>query len=105
MPSRHHFSSRRSATNQTRRQFRLIGVGVLVTTVAALAWPAPPPRVADAPSGGKPFVWGRDSVWRALESSFAESRAKGCTSEGAARATTDSIDRRLATLRAERIPA
>ena len=105
MPSRRHFSNHRSAAQQTRRRFRLIGAGVLVATVAALAWPAPPPHVADAPSGGKPFVWGRDSLWRALETSFAESRSKGCLVERAARAASDSIDRRLAKLRAAQIPA
>ena len=73
--------------------------------MAALAWPARAPRVADAPAGGKPFAWGRDSLWRALETSFAANRADGCTHELQVHAAIDSIDGLLGGLRVRRITA
>ncbi len=94
-----------SAKNQTHHLLRVIGVGALVATVAALAWPAPPPDVADAPVGAQRFVWGRDSVWSALESSFASNRADGCTHERFARSMARSVDAMLARLRKERTTA
>jgi len=94
-----------SAKNQTHRRLRVIGGGALVAAVAALAWPAPPPDVAGAPAGAQKFVWGRDSLWSALETSFANSRTDGCTHERAARAAADSVDAMLARLRTERTTA
>src|SRR5687767_13447799 len=94
-----------STKRQTRRPVRLIGFAALVTSVAALAWPAAPPDVADAPTGARQFVWGRDSVWSALESSFTTSRTGGCTNERAARAAEDSIGATLEGLRTERTSA
>lgn len=91
--------------NNTNRRLRLVGLGVLAASLAALAWPARLPRVADAPAGGKPFAWGRDSLWSALESSFAANRANGCAQERAIRAAADSIDGMSGRLRAERITA
>src|SRR5687768_897716 len=92
-----------TALKQRLRRLRAIAVALLVSTVAALAWPAAMPRVAEAPVGGKPFAWGRDSLWTALETSFAASRVDGCSHEVAVRASADSIDRMLGGLRQERI--
>ncbi len=89
----------------TNRRLRVAGIGLLALTVCALAWPASAPRVADAPRGAQPFAWGRDSLWRALETSFVASRAEGCGQARALRAAVDSIDARLGSLRVERIPA
>ena len=97
--------SYRSAWNQTRRRLRVIVAGALAATLAALTWPAPPPDVAAAPAGARRFVWGRDSLWNALEISFATSRADGCSHERAARAAADSLDLTLARLRTERTSA
>ena len=93
-----------SAKSQILRPLRVVAVGTLLATVA-LAWPAPPPDVADAPAGARRFVWGRDSLWSALETSFAAGRSAACTNERRARAAADSIDATLARLRTERTPA
>ena len=93
-----------SAKNQTPHLLRAIGFGTAVVVVA-LAWPASAPDVADAPAGAHPFVWGRDSLWIALESSFVTSRAAGCGSGGVALASMDSIDTALGRLRTERTSA
>jgi hypothetical protein len=92
-------------TNQTRRRLRVIAVALLAATVTALAWPASAPDVAEAPPGAQRFVWGRDSLWHALESSFARSRTTGCTDERAIRASADSLDTTLGRLLSERLPA
>jgi hypothetical protein len=91
--------------NQTRRVRRVAGVAVVAAALVALTWPAPDGDVADAPEGGKRFVWGRDSLWSALESGFATSRADGCAHEESARAAADSIDQDLIKLRTNRISA
>ena len=88
-----------------RRRFRVIAAGVLAAGVTALAWPVRQPNVAEAPVGSQRFVWGRDSLWSALETSFASSLADGCTNERAARAAADSIDAVLAELRVNRAAA
>lgn len=87
--------------NRTRR-LRVIAI-VGLALVAGLASPAPSPRVADAPAGAQPFAWGRDSLWSALETSFAGSRAEGCRNERTARTAADSLIATLSLLRAERI--
>ena len=94
-----------SAKNKPRRSLRVLGVGLLFFVVAALAWPARQPDVADAPAGAQRFVWGRDSLWTALEASFAQSRVEGCTHERVARAAAASIDARLTKLRTDRFTA
>ena len=78
---------------------------MVAATLVALTWPAPPGAVSDAPEGGKRFVWGRDSIWNALEASFAASRSAGCNNERGVRALADSIDARLTRLRGDRVPA
>jgi len=80
-------------------------LGALAAIVAALTWPAPPPDVAGAPAGAQRFVWSRDSLWSALETTFARSRAAGCRIEGTALASIDSVDATLARLRTERTSA
>ena len=89
--------------NQRSRRRRVAAVAIFGAVFLALAWPARTPDVADAPAGGKPFAWGRDSLWSALETSFAASRADGCTHEVPVRAAVDAIDRMLGGLREERI--
>ena len=93
------------AQNQRPRRLRVVAVALIGATLAALAWPARMPRVADAPVGGKPFAWGRDSLWTALETSFAASRVEGCRHERSARASADSVDGLLGRLRSGRITA
>ena len=79
----------------TRKQKspRLLAVGVvaLVAAIALIAWPARLPDVADAPAGAQQFAWNRDSLWSALETSFARTRAEGCTNEQTARLAADSV--------------
>jgi hypothetical protein len=93
------------AKNRTFRRPRAFSVGVIAATLIALAWPAGSPVIAEAPSGARQFVWGRDSLWGALESSFAATRAEGCAHERAGRTAADSIDRTLVRLRNERVAA
>ena len=90
---------------QKSRRLRVIGVVTFLAAVALIAWPARLPDVADAPAGAQRFAWNRDSLWSALETSFARTRAEGCTNEQTARLATDSVDASLARLRAERITA
>lgn len=87
------------------RRFRIIGLGALVAAVAAVAWPAPAPGVADAPAGAQRFVWGRDSLWSALETSFAQRRADGCRQERSVKAGMDSVSAFLANLGSKRSSA
>jgi hypothetical protein len=91
--------------NQTRRRLGVISVGIVAATVGALTWPARDGDVPDAPRNARQFVWGRDSLWSALETSFAASRVDGCAHEKSARAAADSIDRALTKLRNIRVAA
>ncbi len=91
--------------DQTGRRIRVMGAVALVMSVTALAWPAPEPSVAEAPAGAQSFVWGRDSLWNALEAGFATSRADGCTRTKTFHATADSVDARLESVRTERMAA
>jgi hypothetical protein len=93
------------AKNLKNRRRRVISVGALVASVAALVWPAAPPIVAEAPGGAQRFIWGRDSIWAALEASFATRRTDGCTHERDGRSAFDSVDRPLTRLHTERVAA
>lgn len=46
--------------------------------LALLAIPVPDPDPPEPPPGNRAFVWGRDSLWRALEARFTEARKAGC---------------------------
>lgn len=94
-----------SAKNQPRRRLFILSIGVLAAVIVALAWPSRLPHVAAAPAGAQPFVWGRDSLWNALETSFAASRSDGCTTDRRFRAAADSLERMLGRLRGELVPA
>jgi hypothetical protein len=80
-------------------------IGAAFVMVVALVWPALSPRVAEAPAGAQPFVWGRDSLWSALETSFATSRTAGCTDEHGVRSAADALDARLTKLRSGLVAA
>jgi hypothetical protein len=80
-------------------------IGAAFIMVVALVWPALSPRVAEAPAGAQPFVWGRDSLWSALEASFATSRTAGCTDEHGVRSAADALDARLTKLRSGLVAA
>jgi hypothetical protein len=51
---------------------------VAVVVVAALLAPEPAPELPELPAG-RPFVWGADELWQALEHRFEVARATGCT--------------------------
>ena len=90
---------------QTRGRLLRLSVLAIVVPAAALTWPAANPRVADAPVGAQRFVWNRDSLWSALETSFAHSRPEACASE---RPTTDAmrvLDSALVRLRVSDVAA
>lgn len=86
-------------------RLRVISVGVVALAVGALTLPAPQPRVPDAPKGAERFLWNRDSLWNALETSFVRSRAQGCINERGVRAAITSLAASLVRLRAEPVPA
>jgi hypothetical protein len=67
-----------------------------------LAWPAKGPEVPETPAGGRPFVWGRDSLWNALDSSFAATRRSGCASNGTG---IENVAAKLGRLQTERVAA
>ena len=90
-------------STRTRRPLRAIVLGAFVAAIALVGWPARLPDVADAPAGAQRFVWGRDSLWSALESSFATTRVEGCANEHATRLAAKSVDAMLARVRAERM--
>lgn len=87
------------------RRYRMAALLVLVAGVAAMAWPAPAPDVANAPAGAQQFIWGRDSLWSALESNFAKSRANGCSQEPAIRDAMDSVGAMLTGFQGKRTAA
>ena len=56
----------------------LRGLAILAGGFALLAIPGPEPKVAPAPDGGAPFVWGADSLWQRLDRQFVEATSTGC---------------------------
>lgn len=54
------------------------GLGAFALLFFVLAIPAPAPDLGDAPVRARRFVWSSDSLWRALETSFVQTRAGGC---------------------------
>ena len=76
--------------------------GGVVLAGTLLAWPAPSADVANAPSGARQFVWGRDSVWRELDASFAAARKTGCQSTANG---LNFVSAKLLPLRTERVAA
>ncbi len=61
------------------RKIVAMALGAIVMLFLALAIPGPAPRVAQAPPGGRAFVWDRDTLWDALEAAFVRARAAGCS--------------------------
>lgn len=60
---------------------RRIGGRVLVLLLSAylvLSLPLPAPKAPPVPAGRVGFVWGRDSLWRALEEAFVAARSATC---------------------------
>lgn len=94
MPDRH----------RTRRRVRVL-TAVPVVALGALLWPAPQPALPAAPTGARPFVWNRDTLWVALEASFTQARAAGCPKDRIASGGFASVDSMLVRLRTERVAA
>jgi hypothetical protein len=90
---------------QTRGRLGRLSLLAFVVPLAALTWPAATPRVADAPEGAQRFVWNRDSLWIALETSFVRSRSEVCASERAARSAMTALDSALVRVRTSAIAA
>jgi hypothetical protein len=78
-----------------------MALGALAVTAVALSCPAPPTSVPDAPEGAQPFVWQLDSLWGALETTFARNRTRGCVDQGAGMAAIASLDATVTRLRTE----
>ena len=70
------------------RGARAVAIAVAAGAAAflLLAIPAPAPRIGAAPAGARGFVWHRDSLWHALEATFVQERARGCSSAAPAAA-------------------
>lgn len=75
--------------------------GLALAAGAALAIPSPAPTAPPADAAARPFVWGRDSLWRALEAQFAAERAQGCADSSAWGRDVAALDRDLARVRDE----
>src|SRR3990172_2426447 len=67
----------RPLTLKRSTRYAAATLGLVVALFLVLAMPGPAPTVADAPAGARGFAWDRDSLWRALESSFVAARAAG----------------------------
>jgi len=61
------------------RRGRLLVAVALAFGSAALLWLPPGEPDVVPPRGGRPFVWGEDDLWAALERRFDAARARGCT--------------------------
>lgn len=83
-----------------KRLLRTLGVllGATLLLLAPLAIPPADPVVPEAPAVARPFVWARDSVWRALERTFAEARTAGCADSATVARAVTAFDARLAPL-------
>ena len=80
-----------------RRGRTLVAIGV--AALAVLSLPAPEAALPPAPESGRPFIWGRDSIWSTLERDFADARTAGCTDSAATLAAIGNFSRDLAALR------
>lgn len=85
-----------------KRFLRILGatVGAVVLLLLPLAIPPADAVVPEAPDAARPFVWARDSAWRALERSFAAARAAGCADSTAVARGIGGLDTRTARIRA-----
>jgi hypothetical protein len=80
-----------------RRRFAAAG-GTLLVVALVLSIPAADPAIPSAPPSGSPFVWGKDSLWAALEARFASSRAAACSDTSATAAELAAFERDVAAL-------
>ena len=78
-----------------------ITAGLALAVVGALALPSPAPSAPPAAADARPFVWGRDSLWRALEERFADARAQGCADSAAFGRDLADLDRAILRVREE----
>lgn len=86
----------------SRRFARTLPAGALVLGIGVIGWPARDPTVPEAPVAARPFTWERDSLWNALEASFALRRAGGCMTADPASRDMASLDAALIELGAQR---
>ncbi len=75
---------------RVRQALAVVGAATVLLFV-----PFPPPRAPDAPAGARPFVWGRDSLWSALEARFVAARADGCADSLALREGLGALGARI----------
>ncbi len=59
----------------------LRAAGSLLSAFLILSVPAPHPEVGDPPVHGQSFVWNQDSLWLALEATYAAARTEDCGPE------------------------
>jgi len=72
--------------------------GGLLLLLLPLAIPPADPVVPSAPQTGRPFVWGRDSLWQALERGFVAARPAGCGAPGELDAELSAFEARVVQL-------
>jgi len=77
----------------------------LAVVVVALAWPPARPVVPSASDGARGFAWNRDSLWSALEATFARARADGCSNGTAIASASVEGHALLDRIRAKRVAA
>lgn len=86
------------ATSVAARRRVTMAVSVLTAAFLLLAVPAPSDEIAAAPEAGRPYVWGRDSLWSALERDFAAARSSGCADSATTLAALGDFARDVARL-------